>query len=168
MPERAGWFFDCVTLSNFALPGGLPILTTRYRTRGHVTTQVMDELARGVAAGYAALADCLALVDRRILRVASLNRAERLTFRQLISHLGEGEAATIAAAFHRHGVVVTDDLAARRTCADMGIQVTGTIGILRASVRDKQLTLASANELLRDMIAAGFHSPVDRLTLEGQ
>jgi predicted nucleic acid-binding protein len=164
MPEHAGWFFDNVTLSNFALTGGVGVLTVRYRGRGFVTTQVVDELTRGVAAGYAALSECLDLVDKGTLRLATLDRNERRTFRQLVAHLGDGEAGTIAAARQRGGVVVTDDLAARRTCTDLGVPVTGTIGILRAAVRDKELTLAEANDLLARMINAGFHAPVDRIT----
>jgi predicted nucleic acid-binding protein len=102
-------------------------------------------------------------VDKGILRPVSLDKTERTTFGQLIAHLGQGESGTIAAANHRQGIVVTDDLAARRTCADMTIPVTGTIGILQAAARDRQLTLVAANDLLRKMIEAGFHSPVQRL-----
>ena len=163
MPDLAGWFFDSVTLSNFALANGLHVLTVRYRGRGFVATQVVDELTRGVLAGYAPLAGCLKLVDKGILRVASLDKIERVTYGQLSAHLGPGESGTIAAASHRQGVVVTDDLAARRACADMTIPVTGTIGILQAAVRDRQLTLTNANDLLRTMIDAGFHSPMQRL-----
>jgi predicted nucleic acid-binding protein len=164
MPERDRWFFDSVTLSNFALAGGLGVLTARYRGRGFVTTQVLDELTRGVPAGYASLAECLELVDQGILRAVSLDRTERSTYRQLVAHLGAGEAGTIAAAHHRGGVVVSDDLAARRTCADMNVPVTGTIGILKAAVRDRDLTLSDANALLTLMIQAGFYAPVDRIT----
>ena len=163
MPEPAGWFFDSVTLSNFALADGLHVLTARYRGRGFVTTQVVDELTRGITAGYASLAGCLKLVDRGVLCLVSLDKEERATFGQLSACLGQGESGTIAAANHRHGVAVTDDLAARRACADLSIPVTGTIGILQAAVRDRQLTLAEANNLLRKMIAAGYHSPIQRL-----
>ena len=164
MPEHAGWFFDSVTLSNFALAGGLHVLVVRYRRRGFVVTQVVDELTRGVAAGYGSLVGCLDLVDQGILKTVSLDRSERNTYRQLVAHLGVGEAGTIAAAHRRQGVVVTDDLAARRTCADMRIAVTGTIGILRASVSDGDLLLTDANDMLRGMIEAGFYSPIDRIT----
>ena len=163
MPDPAGWFFDSVTLSNFALADGLHILTARYRRRGFVTSQVMDELTRGVAAGYLPLAACLELVDKDSLRLVALDKAEQTTLRQLITHLGHGEAGTIAAAHHRQGVVVTDDRAARQTCNEMAIPLTGTIGILQASIRDHQLTLSDANGILHKMIEAGFHSPVKRL-----
>jgi len=163
MRKIACWFFDSVTLSNFALVGRMNILAARYRTRGFVTTQVVDELTAGVDAGYASLSDCLDLVNRGTIQTIALDATERVTFQQLIGNLGQGEAGTIAAALHRQGVVVTDDLAARRTCSDMGIPITGTIGILQAVVHDRGLTLAIANELLHKMIEAGFRSPVDRL-----
>jgi predicted nucleic acid-binding protein len=164
MPEHAGWFFDSVTLSNFALAGGLQVLASRYRGRGFVASQVVDELTRGVTAGYGALAGCLSLVDQGTLRMVSLHRSERHTYRQLVAHLGAGEAGTIAAAHRRNGIVVTDDMAARRTCATMHIPVTGTIGILRAAVGDGDMVLTDANDLLHHMIEAGFYSPIDRLT----
>ncbi len=163
MPKAGGWFFDSVTLSNFALADGLDVLTTRYRRQGFVATQVVDELTRGVSAGHAQLAGCIQLVDKGVLCVVSLTKVERLTFGQLIAHLGQGEAGTIATARHRQGIVVTDDLAARRTCTELGVLMTGTIGILQASVRDRQLTRAAANDLLCKMIEAGFHSPVRQL-----
>lgn len=164
MPEHAGWFFDSVTLSNFALADGIRVLADRYQRRGFVTTQVIDELTRGTVAGYRSLSACLDLVDKGILRAVTLDRAERNTYRQLVVHLGEGEAGTIAAARSRHGVVVSDDHAARRTCADLDVPVTGTIGILRAAVQNSDLSVADANGLLARMIAAGFYSPVDRIT----
>jgi len=36
-------------------------------------------------------------------------------------------------------------------------------GIVRAAVRDRQLALTDANDLLRTMIESGFHSPMQRL-----
>ena len=158
------WFFDSVTLSNFALVGRVDILADRYRARGFVTTQVIDGLMRGVAAGHTPLADCLGLLDRGVFRAVTLDPRERASFQQLVGHLGAGEAGTIAAALHRRGIAVTDDLAARRTCAEMDVRVTGSIGILQAAIRDRTLSHTEANDVLRRMIAAGFHSPVVRLT----
>ena len=54
----------------------------------YITTQVVDELTC-VAAGYAALAGSLTLVDRDILRLVSLDKTERSSFGQLIAHLGQ-------------------------------------------------------------------------------
>jgi predicted nucleic acid-binding protein len=43
------------------------------------------------------------------------------------------------------------------------VPVTGTVGVLDVAVRRGLLTLAQANGLLADMIAAGYRSPLDRL-----
>jgi predicted nucleic acid-binding protein len=42
----------------------------------------------------------------------------------------------------------------------MKIPVTGTVGILKASVLDGQIPLARADDILQKMIAAGFYSPI--------
>jgi predicted nucleic acid-binding protein len=46
----------------------------------------------------------------------------------------------------------------------MKIPVTGTIGILKASVQDSMFTLEQANDVLDRMIASGFYSPVSSIT----
>ncbi len=42
----------------------------------------------------------------------------------------------------------------------MKIQITGTIGILKASVLDGHLKLAQADKILSKMTEAGFYSPL--------
>ncbi len=74
--------------------------------------------------------------------------------------IGKGEASCIAYAMEQRAIVVTDDRAARKQCAIMKIAVTGTIGILKASVLDGHATLDQADELLQKMIKAGFYSPI--------
>ena len=55
MPAPARWFFDTVTLSNFALAGRLDLLISRYGRRAHIMQEVLDEVLDGIVAGYAAL-----------------------------------------------------------------------------------------------------------------
>jgi hypothetical protein len=57
------WLFDCVTLCNFAFAGRVELLAERYGRRAAVTTQVMDEIARGVSVGHDALAAVFSTVD---------------------------------------------------------------------------------------------------------
>ena len=65
---------------------------------------------------------------------------------------------------HRDQVVfVTDDLAARQLAEARNVTLTGTLGILIALARDKNLSLQEANELLIAMIQRGYRSPVERL-----
>jgi len=56
--------------------------------------------------------------------------------------------------------MVSDDRAARSQCIQMNIPVTGTIGILKASVIDGLLTTAKADEILQKMVEKGFYSPI--------
>ena len=52
MPE---YIFNTTALSNFAAVGRLDLLETRYRGAAHITVEVVDELRKGVNAGYTAL-----------------------------------------------------------------------------------------------------------------
>jgi predicted nucleic acid-binding protein len=64
----------------------------------------------------------------------------------------------------RGGTAVTDDRAARATCRELGLPVTGTIGILVACIRDRMLDAGAADEILMSMTEAGFHSPVTSIS----
>ena len=44
-----------------------------------------------------------------------------------------------------------------------GLEVTGTIGILKLATERGLLTLEEANILLGEMIRGGYHSPYERL-----
>jgi predicted nucleic acid-binding protein len=46
----------------------------------------------------------------------------------------------------------------------MGISVTGTVGILKASVMSGQISLTEADAHLNKMIKAGFYSPVRNIS----
>jgi predicted nucleic acid-binding protein len=56
--------------------------------------------------------------------------------------------------------VATDDRDARRIAQQMGLKVTGTLGILVHLVRAKRVSLEEANRLLEGMAQRGFFSPV--------
>ena len=158
MPEKI-WVFDTVSLSNFLLSDAILLLKTRYRKRGVITSETFDEISSGIAE-YPKLNQVDSLIDNKIFKLINLSRTEHEHFRKLIGHLGKGEASCIAYAKEQRAIVVTDDRAARRQCAIMKIAVTGTIGILKASVLDGHATLDQADELLQKMIKAGFYSPI--------
>lgn len=158
MPEKK-WIFDTVVLSNFLLSDSMFVLANRYRRRGVITWEIYAEISAGIAE-YPKLKQIDRLIENQIFKLVSLSRKEREPFRELIGHLGKGEAACIAHAKERTAIVVTDDRTARKQCSLMKIAVTGTIGILKASVLDGQITLDQADEVLLKMIAAGFYSPL--------
>lgn len=161
MPESPDHFyFDTVTLSNFALAGRVGLLTDRYGPRAIMPSQVLDEILEGVAAGYdlVSLEQAVAVGD--LGSAEGMRDEERGVYRGLLSQLSSGEAACIALASMRGGTVVTDDRAARTACAERGLAVTGTIGILKACVVDHLLEVDEADGVLQLMIDAGFYSPV--------
>ncbi len=82
----------------------------------------------------------------------------------MIPFLGRGEASCIASARKRDWIVATDDRAARKQCLALNVAVTGTIGILKASVRDNSLSSEQADKTLAAMVKAGFYSPVKSIT----
>jgi len=166
MPTRktGGWLFDSVVLSNFALTDSLGILTKRYHGRLFVTSQVLDEIAMGISAGHYRLRSLLLLADSGSAKTIQIGEKERAFYQELLARLGEGEASTIAAARSRRGIVVTDDRAARSICDDHNIPFTGTIGILKACVKDRSMTVHDADTLLSKMITAGFFSPIRRIS----
>ena len=158
MPEKI-WIFDTVSLSNFLLSDSMLILNKRYRRCGVITGEVYDELSAGFA-DYPILKQVDKLIDDKVFRLVSLSRPEHRHLQDLIGHLGKGEASCIAYAKERKAIMVTDDRTARKQCSLIKIPVTGTVGILKASVLDGQIPLDRADDILQKMIAAGFYSPI--------
>lgn len=119
MRETAtSWFFDTVTLSNFALTDSFGLLTARYGRSLCVTEPVRTELAVGRAQGYGGLGVVeSALASRAITTVGPMGTAESELFVQLVRNLGAGESSCVACALLRGGVVATDDRAARVCCS---------------------------------------------------
>lgn len=56
--------------------------------------------------------------------------------------------------------MLTDDRDAREFAQQMGISISGTLGLLVLLVEQGVLTVAQADALLTQMISAGYRSPV--------
>ena len=168
MPPMPDYIFNTTALSNFAAAGRLDLLATRYHDSAFTSVEVSDELRRGINAGYNFLEAAyhqLETVDPagwlRVLSPESTSEHRlRTEFDEL---LDPGEASCLALAISRQLVFVTDDLAARQLAEARNVTLTGTLGILIALVRDKNLSLQEANELLIAMIQRGYRSPIERL-----
>ena len=161
MPEKK-WVFDTVSLSNFLLSESVFILENRYRQRAIITSQVYDEIMAGIAR-YPKLKQINGLIKNNIFKLISLTGTERIIYYELIRHLSKGEASCIAVAKEQSTIVVTDDRAARRQCTQMDIPITGTIGILKASLLEGFINRKQANDILQKMIRSGFYSPIRRI-----
>ncbi len=165
MPD---YIFDTTVLSNFALAGRTYLLERRYRGIAFTTVEVVNELRRGVKAGYAYLESTLRRIEsfdpggwlRVLIPESAAEHHVRAEFDEV---LGPGEASCLALAISRGLTFATDDLAARRLAQVREVPLTGTCGILVALVRSDALALAEANAMLEAMIQRGYRSPVDRL-----
>ncbi len=161
MPDRR-WIFDTVTLSNFLLTESINIIENRYRQRAIITTQVLDELSAGFTK-YPLLKTIDSLIENGIFSICKMSRNERRVYIELSGQLGKGEASSIAVASEQRLIVVTDDRLARRVCSQMGVVVTGTIGIIKATLLDGTITVSQANAILQKMTDYGFYSPVRKI-----
>lgn len=165
MPD---YLFNTTALSNFAVAGRLDLLRDRYRGSAFTTLEVVDELRRGVKAGYLYLGPILREVEdlgqEAWIDILAPQSAEEHYLRaEFDDRLDAGEASCLAIAVLRGLTFVTDDLAARQLAKERNVSVTGTLGILVALVRSEVLSLPEANAMLFDMIHQRYHSPVDRL-----
>jgi len=167
MPEPA-YVFDTTVLSNFALIGQVTLLEKLYRGRAFTTLMVVDEIRRGIEAGY----QHLQIIQEQLttvsptgwLQVLPLDRTnEQQLYAELGRWLDPGEASCLALAISRGFILATDDLAARRHAGKRKVLLTGTLGILLRLVREKHLSLDAANHFLAEMIQQRYRSPVHRL-----
>ncbi|NQU38831.1 MAG: hypothetical protein HQ523_02655 [Lentisphaerae bacterium] len=159
------YFFDTVSLSNFALAGRIDLLVSRYGARAQLTEEVRDEITDGIVAGHFALRLIEEAISANHFSAATpMSVSERNTYREILRVLSPGEASCIACARARKGVVVTDDRAARECCASIDIPFTGTTGILVACCRDQSLLSEAADAILQTMTAAGYYAPINRIS----
>jgi predicted nucleic acid-binding protein len=162
------YIFNTTALSNFAAADRFELLTERYRGHAFTTIEVGNELRRGFNAGYAYLELAWQELETanpngwlRILHPESPAEYRlRAEFDQIVD---PGEASCLALAISRQLIFVSDDRAARQLAEARGVALTGTLGILITLVRQTQLSLEEANEMLNDMIQRHYRSPVDRL-----
>lgn len=148
---------DTTVWCNFAHAGQPRLVPAAYP--GVTSPQeVLDEIAEGQRLGH------LGDFDRRIIRQVQLTGAEARSAKALEETLGPGEAACLAVASARGVVVLTDDRDARTVAGSLGVQVSGTLGVLLHLVEIGGLSLAEADALLAKMIRAGYRSPVASLS----
>ena len=78
----------------------------------------------------------------------------RLAVDALCISLDRGEAEAIVLASEKNGLLIIDDGEGRKAARQLGLKITGTIGILLLASKERKLDLRSA---LDDLKAAGFH-----------
>jgi predicted nucleic acid-binding protein len=150
-------FVDNVVLSSFARVGRLDLLERLQPPVAHTTEAVLAEHAAGIASGSVPSGTWPRLP------VVPLGEGEWRVATTLPGPLGPGERTCLALAVQRGGALATDDLPARHAAQRLGVPLTGTVGILVASVRQGLITLGQGNTLPSAMIAGGYHAPARAL-----
>ena len=148
---------DNTVLSNFARIQHPELLELAVAPDAITPPTVRHELRLGENLGV------LPRLDWQWLPTATLDTVEQALAEELRVGMDAGEAECLALAIHRKGVIVTDDRGARQKAAQRGVEMSGTIGVLKNLVRDGHLTLAEADGYLGALIAQGFRSPVESL-----
>jgi predicted nucleic acid-binding protein len=148
---------DNTVLSNFSIVCRPDLVRLALAEQVGATEQALQEMQEGVAI------DKIPACDWDWLARVILTPAEQPHFETLHECLGAGEASSLAVAQERGYRLATDDKDARRLARQLGISLTGTIGILGMLVRKDEISLIEGDRLLREMVAAGYHSPVSTL-----
>lgn len=149
--------FDTTLLSNFAHAQHAHLLDALFGPQAMTSDTVLAELRQGVSLGY------VPHQDWRWLTVTVLTESEKQIAAQYREIVDAGEADCLALALARSCTFLSDDSAARRLAVSAGVNVSGTLGVLRKLIADEYLTLTEADHLLELMIDQGYRSPVRSL-----
>jgi predicted nucleic acid-binding protein len=152
MPSLA----DTTVLNNFAQIRRPDLLRLAYRDLS-APTPVWNELERGVRRGLVPACDWF------WLKIIELTEPEQDRADEIGRDLGAGEAACIAAAVSRRFLMLSDDWEARKLGRSIGLEVSGSLGVLDRLVLKQVLSLEEADALLAEMVLHGFRSPYQSL-----
>ena len=158
---------NTTVLSNFAPVGRLDFLK---QLHGHVClpNEVYEEILNGLEEGYGfyvGIEDQISPISEGgwLELVSMVTEEELRLFQSLPRRLHHGEAACLAIASQRNWAFLTDDKLARKMAQDLGIVVSGTLGVLVEAVERGILMIEEGDKLLRAMIARGYRSPYNSL-----
>ncbi|HEX3125811.1 MAG TPA: DUF3368 domain-containing protein [Thermoanaerobaculia bacterium] len=143
---------DTTVLNNFAQIRRTDLLKAAWPDLA-APIAVWKELELGVRRGLVPVCDwswlnLLDLTEREQIQVGDIGRP-----------LGSGEAACIVAAHFRGLLMLSDDWEARELGRSLGIEVSGSLGVLDRLVLKQILSLDEADALLAEMVRRGFRSP---------
>lgn len=147
---------DTTVLNNFAQIRRPDLLRKPFHSLS-APSEVRVELAEGERKGL------VPICDWSWLTLIEPTDAERFRASELRSRVGAGEAACIAILASRGGLLLTDDGPARYLAAALGIELSGTIGVLVKLLQRKILSFEEGSALLEGMIDRGYRSPVQSL-----
>lgn len=145
---------DTTVLSNFARVKLEYVPQQIWGDQACVAEEVIEEYQAGVKVGR------LPAFTWTALKVLKLSREEKAFEHTLPLLLGRGERTSLAVAFNSRAAL------ARKVARNLGISITGTIGVLQRAVQREFLSDSQAQRTLDEMIASGYYSPVSKLDLD--
>jgi predicted nucleic acid-binding protein len=159
---------NTTVLSNFARIRQLALLRSLYGVL-YISAEVYTEVQDGLDEGYAFYTGIEQLVyplaaDGWIHLTSMTDTEELRLFAAMPRGLHQGEASSLAIAAQRGWTLLTDDRAARREAARLGIRLSGSVGCLVLGVEQGHCTLDTANDWLHTMIQQGYYAPTSDLT----
>lgn len=151
---------DTTILTNFARVGLTQLMTELWGEQVCTTVAALHEYQVGIStAGLPPLA-------WKQLSLVKLSSEEEFMASTLFPRLGIGERNCLAVAVYLGSMLATDDKSARRAAKQPGLQVIGTIGILRSCAKHCILSQSEAQTSLGKMRAVGYYSPVSKLDFD--
>jgi predicted nucleic acid-binding protein len=151
---------DTTVLTNFARVGLTHVMIDLWGDQVCATGDALREYKRGTSAA------ALPQFAWRQLSILTLTPEEENMAAARFKRLGLGERSCLAVANNRGCIIATDDKPARRAAQRYGIQLMGTIGILRTCVKHRLVSDREAQTVLEKMMAAGYYSPVVKLDVD--
>jgi predicted nucleic acid-binding protein len=143
---------DTTVLNNFAQIRRTDLLRSIYPDLS-APLPVWSELEVGVRRGL------VPACDWSWLKTLELTGPERTRAAEIGRDLGPGEAACISAAVFRGFLFLSDDWEARALGRSLGLEVSGSLGVLDRLVLKQVLSLVDADALLAEIVRRGFRSP---------
>lgn len=155
---------DSCCLSNFAHSDSLYILDKLFGRSAYISEFVYAEILRGIQKGHNNLLKIIDSVkDGQLGEINLITSEEKALFETLSVSLGLGEASSIAIAKSRGFLLASDDRTARSHAQDLGISVTGTLGIIKKAVLNSLLAPEEGDLFVAHMKNAGFDTPINTL-----
>ncbi|HEX6387346.1 MAG TPA: DUF3368 domain-containing protein [Anaerolineae bacterium] len=151
------WLLDTTVLSNFAHVQRPELLRLLFGQSVATTPTVMSEVHEGEALGL------IPLQEWSWLPLIAPTDSERQLALGYEKQLDPGEAECLAIALTRDYGFLSDDFAARRMASQVGVTLSGTLGVLQKLVATAHITIPEADQLLAIMISQGYRSPVQSL-----
>lgn len=145
---------DSSTLINFLAVGRTDLLTDNQRYRFTITEHVRAEITDHFPEQRARLDTLLdggAMVETPLTAIAELELFVQLTTSNpgAPKPVGDGEAASIAAAILRSAVLALDDKAAtkRALCVQPTLEIRNTAQLVIEAIQDSRIQIAAADAL---------------------